>query len=669
MKTIKYLFSLSIVLLFFLGCAEDDNDLSFVAEIAAPSDVSAVFNIEQDNSGKVSITPNATGASNFNITLGDATEPVNVKQGESIDHVYAEGAYTITIVAVGLNGLTAETTEPLEVSFKAPENIEVVIENDVAVSKKVNITANADFAIMYEFYSGEDGVTQPVLTGNIGETISYNYENAGTYDVRVIIKGAAIETTEYTETFEVTEILAPITSAPRPRNRPEEDVISIYSAVYMDVPDTDYFPDWGQGGQGSSWAEFDLNDDKMLQYINLSYQGIALADGITVDVSNMEYLHLDVWTASEGMRIETSLINNTAGGATEAPVWSDLTTGEWTSIEIPISDYTDQGLTVTEIFQMKFVGEPWAEGTVFIDNIYFYKESSAPFNDGLLTNGDFESGSDPWIVGVDDNTPVTVVTDSGNTYYSVNVAAAGNPWEVNMSQKVEIIQDETYTLIFDAWSDTNRSIVSGIGLSADPWSSTTEAVTITPTKTTYSLTLVAGGFGALDARVIFDLGADAGMVNIDNVSLFLGDGPFDDGLLTNGDFEAGSDPWIVGVDDNAPITVVTDSGNTYYSVNVAAAGNPWEVNMSQKVEIIQDVTYTLTFDAWSDTNRSIVAGIGLSADPWSSETEIVDITTTRTTYTLTLTSTGFGALDARVIFDMGADAGMVNIDNVSLTSN
>ncbi len=668
MKTLKYILSLALVC--FIGCAEDDNDLSFVDKIEAPTNVSALFKISQDNSGLVSITPNSDGAVLYNITFGDDTEaPESVKQGESLEHAYAEGTYTVHVEAVGLNGLKASVSKELVVSFKAPENLDVVIENDVAVSKKVNITANADFAVMFEFYSGEDGVTQPVATANIGETASYIYENPGTYDVKVVVKGAAIETAEYTETFEVTEILAPIAPAPTQQNRAEEDVISIYSSVYNDVPDTDYFPDWGQGGQGSSWAEFDLDGDTMLQYINLSYQGIAFADGTTVDVSGMEFLHLDVWTSGDASRIETSIINNASGTVTEAPVWSDLTAGEWTSIEIPISDYTDQGLTVTEIFQMKFVGDPWAAGTVFIDNIYFYKQSAAPFNDGLLTNGDFETGTDPWIVGVDDNSPIAVVSDSGNTYYSANVTAAGNPWDVNMSQKVNIIQDETYTLVFDAWSDTNRAIVSGIGLSAAPWSSTTESVSITPVKTRYSLTLVAAGFGASDARVIFDMGAEAGMVNIDNVSLFLGDGPFDDGILTNGDFEAGSDPWIVGVDDNSPIAVVTDSGNTYYSTEVASAGNPWDVNMSQKVEITQGVTYTLTFDAWSDTNRTIVSGIGLSGAPWSSNTESISITPTRTTYTQTLEATDFGAVDARVIFDMGAEIGQVNIDNVSLTSN
>jgi hypothetical protein len=59
----------------------------------------------------------------------------------------------------------------------------------------------------------------------------------------------------------------------------------------------------------------------------------------------------------------------------------------------------------------------------------------------------------------------------------------------------------------------------------------------------------------------------------------------------------------------------------------------------------------------------------LSADPWSNDTETVAITSSRSTYTLTLTAAGFAAADARVIFDLGAAAGDVNIDNVSLSIN
>ena len=66
--------------------------------------------------------------------------------------------------------------------------------------------------------------------------------------------GSAIETTTYVEEFLVTAIEQPLNSAPTPPARAESDVISIFSSAYNNVPDTDYFPDWDQGSQGSAWA-------------------------------------------------------------------------------------------------------------------------------------------------------------------------------------------------------------------------------------------------------------------------------------------------------------------------------------------------------------------------------------------------------------------------------
>ena len=140
-------------------------------------------------------------------------------------------------------------------------------------------------------------------------------------------------------------------------------------------------------------------------------------------------------------------------------------------------------------------------------------------------------------------------------------------------------------------------------------------------------------------------------------------------LLTNGDFEAGSDPWIIGVDDNTPAPVVTNNGNTYYSVDVLSAGNVYDVNVSQKIALDEGSTYTLTFDAWSDRSRTIVAGIGLSGPQWTNTGAPLDITTSITTFSFTYSSIGFGAPDARVLFDIGGEVGLVNIDNVSLINN
>ena len=657
MNNIKKIYKVLLLLLIVVACEEDLRDISFAENILLPSNISATYDITQDNTGLVTITPTADGSVSYEVYFGDGTsEPASVTQGENVQHTYAEGTYDVKIVALNLNGDEVEATQQLVVSFNAPQNLVVVIENDPAISKKVNITANADFATMFDFDSGETNASQPVVSGNIGNTISYQYTDAGTYAIKVIAKGAAIETTEYAMDFEVTEILAPIASAINPPARKDDDVISIFSDAYTDVAGSNFYPNWGQN---TIYTEFDLNGDKMIQYSNLNYQGIDI--GSEVDASSMEMLHIDIWTP-DATSIDIYPLPNGVQPADERFVTKTLIPNEWNSFDIPMTEFTSQGLPLTNLKQFKFVGS----GTVFIDNLYFYRASSGPaFDDGLLTNGDFENGSDSWIVGVDDSSAAPVVTENGNTYYSVNVESAGNVYDVNVSQKVALAEGSTYTLTFDAWSDANRSIVAGIGLSGPPWTNTGAPLDITTTRTTFSFTYSSIGFGAPDARVLFDIGGEVGLVNIDNVSLIVGSG----NLLTNGNFENGSEAWIVGVDDSSPAPVVTEGGNTYYSVNVEAAGNVYDVNLSQKVEIIGGNSYTLTFDAWSDTNRSIVAGIGLSGPPWTNTGAPLDITTTRTTYTFTYTDVGFEAPDARVLFDIGGEVGLVNIDDVTLSLN
>lgn len=364
MKKIQKLIKLFFLLL-LVACNENDlRDVSFVNDIAAPTNVAAVYNITQDNTGSVTITPNAEGAVSFEIYYGDGTTaPAIVPQGESAYHVYAEGTYQVKIVAVNLTGAKTEANQQLIVSFKAPQNLVVVIENDAAISKQVNITANADFATMFEFDSGETGITQPVMTGNIGETISYQYQTAGIYSVKITAKGGAIATTEYTEDFEVTEILAPIASASNPPSRNDVDVISIFSDAYTDVAGSNFYPNWGQNTQ---YTEFDLNGDAMIQYSNLNYQGIDI--GSEIDASSMEMLHIDIWTA-DATSIDIYPLPNGVQPADERFVTKQLVVNEWNSFDIPMTDFTDQGLPINTLKQFKFVGS----GTVFIDNLYFYK--------------------------------------------------------------------------------------------------------------------------------------------------------------------------------------------------------------------------------------------------------------------------------------------------------
>jgi hypothetical protein len=663
MKNIKIIYKAFIILIFVTACTENEN-LDFLENIPVPTNIAAIYNMTQDNSGVVKITPSAESAVSFDVYFGDATaDPVKLSQGKSTTHTYAEGTYEVRVVAFNSIGKTTEFMQPLVVSFQAPQNLVVTIENDAANSKQVKVKATADFAAMYEFYSGEADVTQPVATANIGDVLNYQYTNAGLYDIKIVAKGGAIATAEYTESFEVTEVLAPTEAAPSPPSRNAEDVVSIYSDKYTDVTLNELPTTWSVGNFDTT----KIANDNVWKLTNLDFLGMVTNYDTGVDLSAMEKLHIDYWVPTGTTNEFFVEILNTIDGGKGVVSLGAAVGGSWQSIELDITDFDEGDLVNKNKITQLIINADVIQGVVYIDNFYFYKESTdtPTFDDGLLTNGDFENGSSPWLVGVDDNSSAPIVTVAGDSYYSVNVTAAGNSFDVNLSQKLEIIQGKTYTLTFDAWSDGNRSIIAGIGLSGGTFESDAQPLNITATRKTYTLTLSSANFGAADARVLFDSGAETGVVNIDNVSIIIGTGE----LVSNGDFENGSDSWLIGVDDNSSAPVVTEGGNTYYSVNVTAAGNSFDVNLSQKLSIIKGNTYTLTFDAWSDADRSIIAGIGLSGGAFTSDAQVVNITTERKTYSLTVSSAEFGAADARVLFDSGAEVGLVNIDDVSLSSN
>ena len=213
MKVLKYFLSALLLIAVVWSCSDENDNINFVSTAKAPANVSALFQVTQDNTGLVTIIPTGEGAVSYDVDFGDGSEMASVDQGGNTTHTYAEGIYTVNLNAIGITGLTTAVSLELVVSFNAPENLDIVIENDQAVSKQVNVTANADFAITYDVYFGEEGNDTP-LSANIGDSVSYVYQEAGIYTISVVVMGAAIETTTYTVDFEVTAILQPIAPAP-----------------------------------------------------------------------------------------------------------------------------------------------------------------------------------------------------------------------------------------------------------------------------------------------------------------------------------------------------------------------------------------------------------------------------------------------------------------------
>ncbi|MEQ9297029.1 MAG: carbohydrate binding domain-containing protein [Cyclobacteriaceae bacterium] len=133
----------------------------------------------------------------------------------------------------------------------------------------------------------------------------------------------------------------------------------------------------------------------------------------------------------------------------------------------------------------------------------------------LIVNGDFEAGGS-WT-----GNAFNIQSEGGNQFNFADVESAGAASNVNLSQGLNIAQDKTYFLTFDASTSTGatRTILAGIGLNEGNFANNSKEVTLTDQNQTFTLILPAGGFGSANSRVLFDMGADVGVVVIDNVSL------------------------------------------------------------------------------------------------------------------------------------------------------
>lgn len=157
-------------------------------------------------------------------------------------------------------------------------------------------------------------------------------------------------------------IAQPTVSAPRPPARTAAKVISIFSDAYTSVTGTDFNPFWSQSTVVST---IKIGEDNILKYANLNYQGTQLTG--QVNALTMNKLHVDVWT-SDGTQFQITPIS--PGPKEKLVTATPLVQNQWNSFDIDLSLFT--GVNFAEIFQFKIVGN----GTVYIDNLYFYDNTA-----------------------------------------------------------------------------------------------------------------------------------------------------------------------------------------------------------------------------------------------------------------------------------------------------
>jgi|GEM_PF-6985508 len=194
---------------------------------------------------------------------------------------------------------------------------------------------------------------------------------------------------------EVVVVTDPLVAAPTPLVD-SSNVISLFSNAYNNVVvDT-----WSTSWDVADVADFVVEGNDTKLYTNIVYAGIETTSKV-INASEMTHFHMDIWTPDSTVEPNVFKIKLVDFGANG--VWSGgddvehevtlsasttpaLATGEWVSIDLPLSDFT--ALTTKEHMAQYIISGNLK--TVYVDNMYFYKAANA------ILYSNFETGLGDW---------------------------------------------------------------------------------------------------------------------------------------------------------------------------------------------------------------------------------------------------------------------------------
>lgn len=232
MKKLIIIINLFALIIGIAGCKKDgiNSDTSFLST-ATTANNGKIFDISNDNSGNVKITPLGEGASSYVVNFGHGTGTAAsavVMPGYSATHAYPEGNYTVTIVSKSLSGQESSASYPLQVVYRAPENLSL---NPSQTVQYLKVSPKALYAASFLVYFGDvpNEVGTPVA---VGGSASHTYANPGTYNVKLVaLSGGAAKA----------EITTPITAT-----------ATFGMPITFENPNTNYF--FGTFGDNQQFA-------------------------------------------------------------------------------------------------------------------------------------------------------------------------------------------------------------------------------------------------------------------------------------------------------------------------------------------------------------------------------------------------------------------------------
>jgi len=326
------------------------------------------------------------------------------------------------------------------IAYPRPSILEGQDQNTVAIlGQTLNIGGT------FVIFNMPDGTDQRVDVSPSYFTYSSSNESVATVNENGQISIVGLGTAKVTAKFGSTNAAGSITitieespeRAPVP-TVPAENVISLFSNAYTNVPvDT-----WATGWLYSTAVlnEIQIEGDDVKLYTNLNFNGIEFASQ-TIDATQMTHFHMDIWTPNSTTppaAFKVLLVDFGAdgvfGGGDDvssevtftANTTPPLATKQWVQLDIPMSAFS--GLTTkAHLAQLVISGDL---STVYVDNVYFYKEEGG--------------GTEPTTPAPTPTFPaVDVISLFSNPYTNVPVDTWSADWDQADVADVQIAGNDT----------------------------------------------------------------------------------------------------------------------------------------------------------------------------------------------------------------------------------
>lgn len=329
MKNYNKLFYTLFSLLFLISCEKEADNIAVLNSVIAPANISATFDITQDNTGLVSIYPNGEGVTKYQVLFGDTENEIATEYGigEKIEHVYTEGTFNVEIKGIGISGLSSSYNQDITVTFVAPENLTVSISQDDVNPALVTVKATADYASIMDIYFGDE-LNEVPYHALPGEEVLHTYAEAGDYIIRVVAKSGGAATTEFSDTITVSAAADPVelpfTFESFTVNYAFTDFGGLTTTI-VDNPDpsgtnvSDRVAQSEKGAGSETWAGTYL----------------TLADPI--DFSQNKLFKVDVWSPAAGIVVKLKVENMDDGNISAEVDATCSTANAWEELEFDFS--------------------------------------------------------------------------------------------------------------------------------------------------------------------------------------------------------------------------------------------------------------------------------------------------------------------------------------------